>query len=93
VKGYRRWAYPFIVYGMNAITVFVLSGIIGRLSIYFKISLPDGTKTTVKNYIYENFFASWLGPMNGSLGYAIAHVLLMYFLMWILYKKRIFIKI
>jgi predicted acyltransferase len=37
VKGYRRWAYPFIVYGMNAITVFVLSGIIGRLSIYFKI--------------------------------------------------------
>jgi len=28
--------------------------------------------------------------MNGSLAYAIAHVLLMYFLMWILYKKREF---
>ncbi|CUU02123.1 Predicted acyltransferase [Candidatus Thermokryptus mobilis] len=93
VKGYKKWAYPFIVYGMNAITVFVLSGIIGRLSIYFKVSLPDGSKTTVKNYIYENLFASWLGQMNGSLGYAIAHVLLMYFLMWILYKKKIFIKI
>ncbi len=93
VRGYKRFTYPFVVYGMNAITVFVLSGIIGRLSIYFKVSLSDGSVTTVKNYIYENFFASWLGPMNGSLAYAIAHVLLMYFLMWILYKKRIFIKI
>lgn len=93
VKGYRKIAYPFVVYGMNAITVFVLSGIIGRLSVYFKVSLPDGSTTTVKNYIYESFFASWLGPMNGSLGYAIANVLLMYLLAWILYKKKIFIKI
>ena len=93
VRGYKKFTYPFVVYGMNAITVFVLSGIIGRLSTYFKVSLSDGSTTTVKNYIYENFFASWLGPMNGSLAYAIAHVLLMYFLMWILYKKRIFIKI
>ncbi len=93
VKGYKKIVYPFIVYGMNAITVFVLSGIIGRLSVYFKVSLSDGNMTTVKNYIYQNFFASWLGPMNGSLGYAIAHVLLMYLFVWILYKKKIFIKI
>ncbi len=93
VKGYRKVVYPFIVYGMNAISVFVLSGIIGRLSVYFKVSLPDGSTTTVKDYIYENFFASWLGPMNGSLGYAITHVLLMYLFVWILYKKKIFIKI
>lgn len=93
IKGYKKPVYPFVVYGMNAITVFVLSGIIGRLSVYLKVSLSDGSTTTVKNYIYTNFFASWLGPMNGSLGYAIAHVLLMYLFVWILYKKRIFIKI
>lgn len=93
IKGYRKIVYPFVVYGMNAIAVFVLSGIIGRLSVYFKVSLSDGSMTTVKNYIYENFFASWLGPMYGSLGYAIAHVLLMYLFVWILYKRKIFIKI
>ena len=30
VKGYKKWATPFVIYGMNAITVFVLSGVVAR---------------------------------------------------------------
>ena len=30
VKGYKKWATPFVIYGMNAITVFVLAGVVGR---------------------------------------------------------------
>ncbi len=37
VKGYRKWTKPFIIYGMNAITVYVLSGILARLLYYIKI--------------------------------------------------------
>ena len=93
VKGYRKWVQPFLVYGLNSITVFVLSGIIARLTIIAKLTLDDGTRVSLKHYIYENFFASWLGPMYGSLAYAIAHIFLLYLLMLVLYKKKIFIKI
>ncbi|MCK5571980.1 MAG: DUF5009 domain-containing protein, partial [Bacteroidetes bacterium] len=31
VKGYRKWVTPFVIYGMNAITVFVLAGLVARL--------------------------------------------------------------
>ncbi|HUV14707.1 MAG TPA: DUF5009 domain-containing protein, partial [Acidobacteriota bacterium] len=31
IKGYTRWFYPAIVYGMNAIAVYVLSGMVGDL--------------------------------------------------------------
>jgi predicted acyltransferase len=32
VRGHRRWALPFKIYGMNAIAAFVLAGILGRVS-------------------------------------------------------------
>ncbi len=93
VKGYKKFTQPFLVYGMNAITVFVLSGIIGRLSTIIRVSQADGTAITVKQWMYENLFASWLGPMHGSVGFAVFHIVMLYLLMLILYKKKIFIKI
>ncbi|MGH7596756.1 MAG: acyltransferase family protein [bacterium] len=88
VKGYTGWTKPFVVYGMNAITVFVLSGIVGRLLILWKIGA-----TPAKTWIYQNLFASWAGPLNGSLIFAMSYVLFWLGMMWILYWRRIFIKI
>ena len=93
VKGYRKGAQPGIVYGMNAITVFVLSGIVAKLLSIIKFTLEDGSKITLKGWLYETFFTSWLGDYNASLAFAIVFILVMYFLMWLLYKKKIFIKI
>ena len=33
-KGYQRWAKPFAIYGLNAITMFVLAGLFGRPARY-----------------------------------------------------------
>ena len=30
VKGYRAWSTPAVIFGMNAIAIFVLSGFVGR---------------------------------------------------------------
>ena len=48
VKGYKKWAKPFIVFGLNAITVFVASGIIGRLLILIKVNGANGNPITLK---------------------------------------------
>jgi len=42
VKGYRRWAVPFMVFGTNAIAVYVASGIFGRLLVLWKLPTADG---------------------------------------------------
>ncbi len=92
VQKIDRWAKPAVIYGMNPITVFVLSGIIARIFIHVKFAGENGD-VSLKGWIYETFFTSWLGPYNASLGYAIGQVLLLFALAAWMYRKRIFIKI
>ncbi|MCS6806122.1 MAG: DUF5009 domain-containing protein [Blastocatellia bacterium] len=91
--GYRRLVTPFVMYGVNPIIVFVLSGLLGRLMVIYKLTQPDGSSVSFKTYVYEHFFASWAGPMNGSLLFAIAYVIAWLIPLAILYRKKIFIKI
>jgi predicted acyltransferase len=46
-----------------------------------------------QGWIFRNLFLSWASPINASLFYAIAFILLWLFLMWLLYRKRIYIKV
>ena len=93
VKKITWWIKPFQVYGMNAITVFFLSGIVGRLMSLIKWNSADGSVVTVKSFLFDNYFLSWLSPINASLAWAVVYVLVWLGLMWILYAKKIFIKV
>ena len=93
VKGMKKWAKPAIIYGMNSIAVFVLSGLAAKTMIYTKIALSDGKKISVWSWVYKNLFLSWADPINASLAFAVANVLFWLGIMAILYRKRIFIKI
>jgi predicted acyltransferase len=93
VRGWTAWSKPFVVYGMNAIAVFVLSGLLTRTLGRWRVPAGDGTTTSMYNWIYTHVFASWAGPLNGSLAFAISYILFWLVLMWILYRRRIFIKI
>lgn len=93
VRGWKKWNQPALVYGMNAIAVYVLAGITTRLLYLTKFSTADGNTETAKTWIYSNLMVSWLGDYNASLAYAIAFIIVMYLCMLILYKKNIFIKI
>ena len=88
IKGYRRWAKPFEIFGMNAIALYVGAGLMATLFGEIKAGgQPLG------GWIYENLFASWASPVNASLAFAISFVLVWLFFMWLLYRRRIFIKI
>ena len=93
---YRRiggWSHPFIVFGVNPMAAFVGEGILSRL-IYTVIQVNyRGQQVPVESAIYQSAFASWLTPRNASLGFAICYVLLFYALLYLLYRKRIFVKI
>lgn len=92
IKGYRRWAKPFIIFGLNSIIVYVLSELVGLMLGWNALHI-DGSPVSTKQYIYSHLFESWASPKNGSLLWAITIVLLWLGIMALLYRKRIFIKI
>ncbi len=92
IKKYQRWAKPFVVFGVNAIVLFVGTGVMGRL--LGLIKLPWGaTSISLQGWIFQKLFFSWAAPIHASLAYAIAFILLWLGLMWILYSRKIFIKV
>jgi predicted acyltransferase len=90
VRRWRAWARPFVIYGMNAIAVFVASGLLAKLMGLILVGSDD---LPLKPWIYDRVFVSWAGPLNGSLAFALSYVLVWLLLMGILYRRRIFIKI
>lgn len=91
---YRRWSLPLVAYGVNAITVFFLSGLIPRIMTMIKINGPDGTEMGSKEYLYQTFIAPWFtDPRNASLAGALTLVLIWGVILWIMYRKNIIIKV
>ncbi len=93
IQGYKRWTKPFVIFGVNAIVLFVGTGVMARLMGLIKFSRPDGTAPSLQALIYNNAFASWLPPNRASLAFAISFILLWLLLLWLLYRKNIIIKI
>jgi predicted acyltransferase len=93
VKGYAKWATPFVIYGLNAITVFVLAGVVGRLLGLVHVAQPDGTSTSLQRYIFETFYLPIASPINASLLYAITFILVMFLVVWFMWKKKWFLKV
>jgi predicted acyltransferase len=99
VQSRRKLVKPLAIYGMNAITVFVLTGLIGRLTTLIKFQSGDKT-ITVKTYLYEHLkavFEAVGGPLatpkNSSHLYAVGYVLLMYGVCYVMYRKKWFVRL
>lgn len=83
LKGFRDWATPFVVFGSNAIFVYVLSSMIARLLRVLQL----------QQWLYRNIFQSWAGDINGSFAFALGYVLIWLAVAYWLYRKKIFIKV
>jgi predicted acyltransferase len=92
VKGYKRFTHLFVVYGMNPLIVFFMSGILSRALYITELSV-DGEVITLKNYIFETIFLTVASPINASLLYSIVWVLAWFAVVSYMYKKKIFIKV
>lgn len=93
LKGYKRWAQPFAVFGVNALALYVLSGLMMKALLLVKTPMLDGSTGDLKMFIYDRVFATWLSPVNASLAFALSYVALWWLVMYALYRRRIFIKV
>lgn len=93
VKGYKKWSLPFTIYGMNAITVFVLAGVVGRSMSLIKVAQDDGTMLSLQRHIYLHWFAPFASPMNASLLYALCFIGVMFLVVWFMWRMKWFVKV
>ncbi len=54
---------------------------------------PGGEAVTLKGWLHQTLFASWLSPHNASLAFAISFVLLWMGVMWVFWRRKIFLKV
>lgn len=92
VQQYNRFTKPFVVYGVNAITVFFLSGLIPRIFRMITVKGSDGSDMHLQSWLYSGFAASF-SPINASLAWAISFILFWLVILWVMYNKKIIIKV
>lgn len=93
IKGYKTWTKPFVIFGVNALALFVFSGLLARILGVIKFADAEGKQIALQKIIFDNVFAPLASPINASLMYALSYILLWLFLMWILYRNKIYIKV
>ncbi len=85
---------PFVAFGVNAITVFFLSGLIPRIMNLIHVTQPDGTEIGSKEYLYRTFISPpFADPINASLAGALTFVLIWFGILWWMYRKDVIIKV
>ena len=73
--------------------LFVVSGLLVKTLLFFKVTGADGTVISVNRWLYVNWFEPFASPKNASLLFAFANLLVLYGLLEVLYRKRWFLRV
>jgi predicted acyltransferase len=93
VQGYRKGTRVFVVYGVNAITVFFLSGLIPRILNMIRVKMPDGSEAGAQIWFFKTFLTPYFSPVNASLAWAVTFILFWLLILWLMYKRNVIIKV
>lgn len=92
-KGYKNWPKPAIHFGVNPLFIYVFSWLYMSVLHHIKVSSPAGEPISAYGYLYKHVCVPIAGNMNGSLLFALSHIMLFWVVCYFLYKRKIFIKI
>ena len=92
------WSRFFDVFGKNPLFIFAFSAVVVKT--YGLIRISDGTgpdgKPLHKNlaaWMYDHLFSPAFGEFNGSLLFAVAHIIVFWAIVRWMDKKRIYVKV
>jgi predicted acyltransferase len=84
---------PLVVLGMNALVLFVLSGLLVKTLIWIRVTGAAGSEITLLRYLYETYFQPYGSPKNTSLAFAGANLLVLYAVCEVLYRRKWFLRV
>ena len=88
----KKWAIPFLVFGTNAITVYVGSSLMAKMMGWIRVS-SGGEVLSFKAFVYNHYLVPWAGYNNGSLVFPFLLILIWIGIMIPLYRNKIYIRI
>ncbi len=93
IRGWRgAWSKPFLIFGRNAIAAFIVAWFFDVLQFVFNFR-RNGQIENSHDYIFRRFFAPLGSPSFASLLFSLAFVLLCLLPIWLMDRKKIFLKI
>jgi predicted acyltransferase len=91
-KLHGRWTIVPLVFGTNCIFAYALSEFVAIAAVTFKFTL-DGTLITCKDALSSWIFDSISQPQWSSLAFSLFYAAFCWFFTWLLYRRKIFLKI
>ena len=83
------FAKPLVIFGMNALFLFALSGLIAKMLGFIRMT----PSLTLKGWLFAPLQASGLAPVNASLAFALLFTSGLFVIAWALWRKGWFIKV
>jgi predicted acyltransferase len=76
------WIHPWVIFGMNAMAVYIFHGLLGRAA----------SITGIRPLVYDSLQPA-VGAANASLFYSLLHVMASFLFAWVLYRRQWFLKL
>jgi predicted acyltransferase len=94
VRGWRKgWTWVWLVFGLNAIAAYMFSELLP--GVLDNLTVPDGPgrHAALNVVIFEHIFARIPDPHWAAFAYSITFTAVCVIPVWILYRKKIFLKV
>ena len=93
VHGWRkRWTWPWLVLGSNAIAAYMFSELVPSALDNIRFT-AGGRRTNALAWVFIHVFAHIPGPGWAAFAYSVSILALCFIPVWVLYRKKIFIKV
>lgn len=88
-----KWSIPVLVFGTNAIAGFVADSLIYGPGYSFTLTAANGAKVSWHEAAQAHLEAVGLSVANASLVYSLGAVLICWIMLWVLWRRKIFMKV
>lgn len=89
VRGWKKWAQPFLWYGVNPLGIYFLASFTAVVTVKHHIG-DETPKDLLYNGVYAHLTAN---PYVNSMLYGLTYVLVFLVVAWVMYRKKIFIRV
>jgi predicted acyltransferase len=89
----KRWLYPWLVFGSNAITAYMFSELMPGILWRIKFPSADGKSIDLLAWLYVHVFDHIPNPGWAAFAFSFSFTAFCFLPVWVLYRKRIFVKV
>lgn len=93
VRGWKSWSWPFEVLGLNAIALFVASGMLAKWMGVTRVRTAADQLVSLQRVVYHTVFVPLGNPWQASLLFALANLAVMFVLLYVMYRRKWFLKV